>query len=269
LAVACSKAKLDQSGQVNPRVLKNVLDEGRFVEDAVATEYFGGLLASSRTEDGKDDSALPMVTLLRSMSADQIRLHYVIYTLLSRHEYSREDGDGDQFWDGLEIRLRGEELVRAMGCDGTEGEARIALALSSLCESHLLGPLYALRLGGLLTFTRTPTVQDGLIADPTKQGARLFLRAIGLRGLSPEVITSVEASASLSDAVSAIELPKEVTWRRRKKPDDQVSDAKDELEGEISDLRSTVEELESTIEHLKTEMEEVQSAVTQTTDEGN
>ncbi len=53
---------VSRSGEVNSRVFKNIWDESRFVEDAFAAEYFGGLLASARTEDGRDDSALPFVS---------------------------------------------------------------------------------------------------------------------------------------------------------------------------------------------------------------
>jgi hypothetical protein len=42
-------ARLDQPGQVPPKVLKNVLNEGYFCEDELAAEYFGGVLASSRS----------------------------------------------------------------------------------------------------------------------------------------------------------------------------------------------------------------------------
>jgi len=73
LQVAYGKLKdrLGDNGQVPPRVLKGVIDEGRFVEDALATEYFGGLLASSRSETG-DDTVLPYVNLVKSMPLIQL-----------------------------------------------------------------------------------------------------------------------------------------------------------------------------------------------------
>jgi len=47
--------RVEEPGTVNPRVLKSVFDEGRFCEDDLVKEYFAGVLASSRTSDGKDD----------------------------------------------------------------------------------------------------------------------------------------------------------------------------------------------------------------------
>lgn len=35
-------------GRVSPRVLRKVLQEGSFIEDELAAEYLGGVLASSR-----------------------------------------------------------------------------------------------------------------------------------------------------------------------------------------------------------------------------
>src|SRR5688500_3074157 len=47
--------ELNKPGQVSPKVLKNVLEEGYFSEDELAAEYFGGVLASSRTTNSRDD----------------------------------------------------------------------------------------------------------------------------------------------------------------------------------------------------------------------
>ena len=41
-------SRLDKPGQVPPRILKTVINEGSYCEDPVALEYFGGVLASSR-----------------------------------------------------------------------------------------------------------------------------------------------------------------------------------------------------------------------------
>jgi hypothetical protein len=45
----------DGARAVSPRVLKHVIDDGSFCEEPVATEYFGGVLASSKSEGGSDD----------------------------------------------------------------------------------------------------------------------------------------------------------------------------------------------------------------------
>ena len=47
-------SQLDEPGQVPPRVLKTVLNEGSYCEDPVALEYFGGVLGvlEDRTRSG-------------------------------------------------------------------------------------------------------------------------------------------------------------------------------------------------------------------------
>lgn len=76
--------KLETEGGVPPRVLKGILDEGSFCDDALSAEYFGGVLASSRTGTGQDDRGATYINLIASLSTYQIRTHYILYTLLRR-----------------------------------------------------------------------------------------------------------------------------------------------------------------------------------------
>lgn len=73
--------RLDSPGQVNPRVLKHIIDEGRFCEDEITRAYFAGILASSKTEDLFDDRGAAILDLIRGLSSYQLRLHYIIYHL--------------------------------------------------------------------------------------------------------------------------------------------------------------------------------------------
>ena len=75
--------KLDRPGQVPPKVLKTIVDEGSYSDDAVATEYFGGILASSRTEEGRDDRGDRLAKLVSNMSIYQLRSHWLIYSTIS------------------------------------------------------------------------------------------------------------------------------------------------------------------------------------------
>lgn len=83
---ACRKlgSRIEEPGVVNPRVLKNVFDEGKYCEDDLSKEYFAGVLASSRTKDGKDDRGMTNAKLVSNLSSYQIRTHYIFYTLLRR-----------------------------------------------------------------------------------------------------------------------------------------------------------------------------------------
>ncbi len=65
--------KIDTPGSVSPRVLKHVWDEGRFVEDELAAEYFGGLMASARSPDGKDDRVLSLRAHLKLRGSNWVK----------------------------------------------------------------------------------------------------------------------------------------------------------------------------------------------------
>ena len=59
--------RLDSPGQVPPKVLKTVINEGSYSEDPIALEYFGGVLASSRTEIGRDDRGARIIKTLDNL----------------------------------------------------------------------------------------------------------------------------------------------------------------------------------------------------------
>jgi hypothetical protein len=72
----------DDGATPNLRVARDVVWNGAVTDDEVCAEYFGGLLASSRSTDGKDDSALIYVDCIKALSSKQLHLHYIIYTAL-------------------------------------------------------------------------------------------------------------------------------------------------------------------------------------------
>lgn len=86
-------SKIDEPGAIPPKVLKEVLDGSSFCEDELAAEYFGGVLASSRTEIGRDDRGATWSALLSRLSSYQVRTHYLIY----RGIYDRFKGQSYQF----------------------------------------------------------------------------------------------------------------------------------------------------------------------------
>jgi hypothetical protein len=71
--------KINMEGGTNPRILRDIIQEGAFVDDEVVAEYFGGILASSKTEDAKDDSGIPYLNIIKSMSSQELLLHCLLY----------------------------------------------------------------------------------------------------------------------------------------------------------------------------------------------
>ena len=86
IAAASRKIKNSEDGKrANLRVARDVLWNGAFTDDEMCAEYFGGVLAASRSEDGTDDDAIQFVDVIKSMSSSQLRLHYIIYNRLNHN----------------------------------------------------------------------------------------------------------------------------------------------------------------------------------------
>jgi len=81
---------IEDGASANLRVSRDVFWNGAFTDEGICAEYFGGILASSRSADGKDDSGVYFVDLIKSLSSAQLRLHYVIYRSLNKLVISDE-----------------------------------------------------------------------------------------------------------------------------------------------------------------------------------
>lgn len=79
VSAASRKTDVTKDGLVNLRVARDVFWNGSFTDESICAEYFGGILAAARTEDGKDDRGVFYLDIMKSLSARQLHLHYVIY----------------------------------------------------------------------------------------------------------------------------------------------------------------------------------------------
>ncbi len=81
---AIEKSDLEIEGNVSPRVLKEVINEGSWNEENITLEYFSGILASSRTGISRDDRAVIMMKLLSQLTTYQVRGHYLTYQIVRK-----------------------------------------------------------------------------------------------------------------------------------------------------------------------------------------
>ena len=75
---------VEDGKRANLRVARDVLWNGAFCDEAIGAEYFGGILAASRTVDGRSDDAIPFVDAVKAMSSSQLRLLYDFCHSLSK-----------------------------------------------------------------------------------------------------------------------------------------------------------------------------------------
>jgi hypothetical protein len=174
-------SKLDEPGQVSPRILKGVVDDGRFADEPIAAEYFAGILASSRSGRPHDDRGLPMLSVIRELSTYQLRLHYIFYSLVKR------------LYNGRALNLSKREETQllcvfipwsmfwtTMQADPDEEHDLISHCLNGLFRDRLIGDRYDFASPADLTSSRFLGIQEpGLLLEATEFGAELFLWANG------------------------------------------------------------------------------------------
>ncbi|HEX3249643.1 MAG TPA: hypothetical protein VHS05_09455 [Pyrinomonadaceae bacterium] len=178
--------KIDEPGAVPPRILKDVLQEGSYCDDELTAEYFGGVLASSRSEVPRDDRAATYLKLTSELSTYQIRFHYICYAtwrkMFTGSGLRPTFGvDLDKMW----IFLPASFLLRAMEFTNAEPAPDILIHCMSGLERHEtlrfshwgsvehVNPLNAAR--GWCEVN-----EYGLCVAPTQFGIDYWLWAIGV-----------------------------------------------------------------------------------------
>jgi hypothetical protein len=73
--------RINEEGRVPPKVLKEILTDGSFAEDQIEVEYFGGVLASSRSGIDRDDRGAAFAKLVSQLTVYQLRSHFFCYQL--------------------------------------------------------------------------------------------------------------------------------------------------------------------------------------------
>lgn len=197
--------RIDENGSVPPRVLKGILDEGAYADDVLTSEYFGGLLASSRGSVSRDDRGSSLIAMVGRLSTYQIRLHYVLYLVLKT------------LYDGKDFPPTGDrptatfipeaDLFTAMEFVGSEldnTESLMGHALNGLQREALIGDLIAYGNPEVLAAYRPRPLQDGsgLIYTPSGLGIELFLWAHGVSNFNLNEFLKIELTGAASPPVS-------------------------------------------------------------------
>jgi hypothetical protein len=73
---------IEEDAGIHPKLLKELLEDGSYCEDEVVIEYFGGVLASSRTGVLRDDRGAALARLVERLTTYQVRAHYMFYRLI-------------------------------------------------------------------------------------------------------------------------------------------------------------------------------------------
>ncbi len=182
--------KLETPGSVPPKVLKGVLEEGPFCDDELAAEYFGGVLASSRGEIGRDDRGASLTALIGRLSAYQIRSHFFFYSMIrTLYEGSTENigiTEGRTrlaTFIPLTAYFAAMEFVRGENVPAILSHVMFGLSHEALiAETFMYGNEESLR-----TLYRGADA-PGIVISPSGLGVELYLWAHGRGDLTPVAI---------------------------------------------------------------------------------
>ncbi len=178
--------QIEQPGAVPPKVVEGIVNQGSYCDDELGAEYWGGVLASSRTEAPRDDRGASLNALLSRLSTYQIRAHYILYSVLRKLFQGTPLRFDPKERHKLSFYVPVERYVEAMQFEASE-VAQLTAITEHVCfglhrESLIhdfhygspdeLRPLY-------------PTMPGaGLVIQPSVMGGNLFLWAHGHRTAS-------------------------------------------------------------------------------------
>jgi len=174
--------RINHEGKVPPKVLKGILDDGAWCEEGLQTEYFGGVLASSRTGVSRDDRGAYFVSMISRLSTYQLRTHYLFYHLLKQQFNGEEINIHiETNWSALQMFVSFETFFDSM--DFTKEEEHnwynlLTHAIWGLDKEELItGFSYGDKNHVSKNFAAAGT--DGILYQPTQMGVELFMWAYG------------------------------------------------------------------------------------------
>jgi hypothetical protein len=245
-AARIAGSRLDEPGAVNPRILRGVVNEGAFIEDEVGSEYFGGILASSRTPDGKDDRGVAFVALIRDLSSYQLKLHFLVYRCVRaffRGEQLRVGVPTDRARMRVFIPL--ETFAAEIGVSEDDVPSVLDDAVHGLGRAGLIDPQFLYGKAEYLESAWPEATGPGLLLIPSVYGAQLFMWGHGL-GYLP-VVRFLDRSIEFPDS-DARDIPKKVLGVPRR---EDVEALKSEVERAIRELEKHLGGMESRIADRK------------------
>lgn len=194
--------RIETEGSVNPRVLKHVVDEGRFCEDELTGEYYGGILASSRSGNGRDDRGVTLLATIKDLSVYQLRFHYLVYSVLNR----LYNGKGLNLGDGNDCRKMAVFIPmrvyeKAMAFTPEENASTILSHVLFGLNKHTLISDFSSGNAEFLKKRNPQIPESGIVLSPTLPGAELFLWAVGLSGASGRELLNVQISGGVDGLV--------------------------------------------------------------------
>jgi hypothetical protein len=231
------RRRLNPSEGVHPRVIREVLNTGTLSDDTVWAEYFGGVLASSTSENSQDDRGIIYTALIGRLSRYDLRFHCVLYLAVQQltlrlmersaiHIQLDQDRQIRNSWTTLQKRLfiPESDLISAMGfSDYEEGRESEILreAISSLAREALIdAEYYIVPKSGYKSSEDDPVDwsvhQAGYVFRVSDQSISLFMWALGLGRLTRNDFLGIELGQAIPEGVTVLDSVSTISERSRR-----------------------------------------------------
>ncbi len=180
-------------GAVPPKVLKTIINEGSYSTDDLMVDYFGGILASSKSDLDRDDRGARIAQKMASLSSYQLRAHFILYSCLNdlfKGSGLSLDSDREKFQMWIPL----EQFQRSMELSSAESDKFYELmqhTFHGLSQDGYIGDHWKY---GELEYMRPeyPEAQTGgVVFIPTLAGIELFLWGFGFGDRSSDYIFDV------------------------------------------------------------------------------
>jgi hypothetical protein len=188
---------------VNPRVAHVLLEDGSYCDDELMAEYLGGVLAGSRTPHGRDDRAVAWSAMIISLSALQIRAHYLLYREWAARLHGIHDLNlgmsEDRSQATMDVELN--EFLPVLIQDAeVHAQAALGHSIPGLIRVGLLEHEYSM--GPRESAGRPDSQFEHVVrVRPSVIGLELYGWAQGLPGLSPGEFSSEAVVFDLKEAI--------------------------------------------------------------------
>ena len=204
--------QINQPGAVPPKVLKGVLEGAPFCDDTLGAEYFAGVLASSRTEVGRDDRGASFLSLVGRLSTYQIRSHYLFYEMVRALYGGIGENLGAQ--QGRE-KLRTFVPMRSyiVALEFGKGED-----INTILSHVMFGLSREALIEGAFQFGPNlipSAVEHGILFAPSALGIELFMWAHGMGILQLNGIITPNALPRIDVTIEVLPLVRSVNFPER------------------------------------------------------
>jgi len=207
--------KINSEGSIPPKVLRGTLNERSYASDFLSVDYFGGVLASSRSGISRDDRGVFFNALIARLSTYQLRLHYVFYHSIKKSFNGEDINWGvDSERSKMKLYIPYSSFIQAMDFDKNElNNLSIYLdhVINGLLREQLVDNFF--QYGNVEHIKKhfADAEESGIILQPNRLGFELFYWAYGMGQESTKTFLDEEKVFELDEKIKLDDRIRKIT----------------------------------------------------------